>query len=51
MANKKSKNKSSKPTKSNENREAARRTRMLQIVIVGFSVILILSMILSLTSQ
>ena len=48
MANKKSKN---KPIKTNENRDAARRTRMLQIVIVGFSVILILSMILSLTAK
>ncbi len=48
MANKKSK---IKPIKSNENREAARRTRMLQIVFVGFSIILILSMILSLASK
>ena len=48
MANKKSKN---KPIKSNENREAARRTRMLQIVFVLFSVMLILSMILSLTTK
>lgn len=48
MANKKSKN---KPTKSNENRDAARRTRMLQIVFIMFSVILILSMVLSLTSK
>lgn len=48
MANKKSKN---KPIKSNENRDAARRTRMLQIIIVIFSIILILSMVLSLTTQ
>ncbi len=48
MANKKSK---TKPIKSNENRDAARRTRMLQIVIVAFSVILILSMVLSLTTK
>jgi hypothetical protein len=48
MANKKSKNKT---TKSNENREAARRTRTLQVIFVAFSVILILSMVLSLASK
>jgi hypothetical protein len=48
MANKKSKN---KPVKSNENREAARRTRTLQIIFVVFSLILILSMVLSLASK
>ncbi len=48
MANKKSKN---KPVKSNENREAARRTRTLQIIFVAFSLILILSMVLSLASK
>jgi hypothetical protein len=48
MANKKSKNRS---TKSNENRDAVRRTRMIQIVFVAFSVILILSMVLSLASK
>jgi hypothetical protein len=47
MANKKSKSKQVKP---NENREAAKRTRMLQIVIIVFSILLILSMLLSLTS-
>ncbi len=49
MANKKSKN--NKPVKSNENREAARRTRTLQIIFVAFSIILILSMFLSLASK
>lgn len=44
MASKKPKN---KPTKQAENRETARRTRMLQIVFIAFSIILILSMILS----
>ena len=48
MANKKSK---TKPVKSNENREAARRTRTLQIIFVAFSIILILSMVLSLASK
>jgi hypothetical protein len=48
MANKKSK---TKPIKTNENREAARRTRMLQIIFVAFSVILILSMVLSLATK
>jgi hypothetical protein len=48
MANKKSKN---KPVKSNENREAARRTRTLQIIFVAFSIMLILSMVLSLASK
>ena len=44
MAEKKSTN---KQMKSEEKREA-RRSRMLQIVIIGFSILLILSMILSL---
>jgi hypothetical protein len=48
MATKKSKN---QPTKQTENREAARRTRMLQIVVAAFSIILVLSMILSLASK
>jgi hypothetical protein len=48
MANKKSKN---KPSQSTQNREAARRTRTLQIIFVAFSVILILSMILSIVSK
>jgi predicted nucleic acid-binding Zn ribbon protein len=48
MANKKSKN---KPVKSSEAREAARRTRTLQIIFVAFSIILILSMVLSLASK
>ena len=48
MANKKSKN---KPTRQQENREAARRTRTLQIIFVAFSIILILSMILSVVSK
>ncbi|MEO8358166.1 MAG: hypothetical protein ABI621_19855 [Chloroflexota bacterium] len=47
MANKKYKN---KPVRSNANRDAVRRTRMLQIVFVIFSIILILSMVLSLTN-
>lgn len=50
MANKKSKNKPTN-TKEKENRDAARRTRMLQIVFVVFSVILILSMVLSLATK
>jgi len=49
MANKKIKNQ--KPVKSNENREAARRTRTLQIVVTVFSILLVLSMILSLTTK
>ena len=44
MTDKKSTN---KQVKSNEKREA-RRSRMLQIIIIGFSIILILSMVLSL---
>lgn len=48
MANKKSKN---RPIKTNENRDALRRTRMLQIIFVIFSVMLILSMVLSLTTK
>jgi hypothetical protein len=46
MANKKSKN--VKPVRSNEN-QAKRRVRMLQIFFVVFSILLILSMVLSLT--
>jgi hypothetical protein len=49
MANKKLKNQ--KQTKSVANREAARRTRTLQIIVAVFSILLILSMILSLTSN
>ena len=45
MANKKSKN---KPLRSSENQEK-KRTRMLQIFIAVFSILLILSMVLSLT--
>jgi len=48
MASKKSKN---KPAKQPENREAVRRTRMLQIVFIVFSITLILSMVLSLTAK
>jgi hypothetical protein len=48
MATKKSKNQTNKQI---ENREAARRTRTLQIVVAAFSIILILSMILSLASK
>jgi hypothetical protein len=48
MATKKSKNQSTKQT---ENREMAKRTRTLQIVVAAFSIILILSMILSLASK
>jgi hypothetical protein len=48
MANKKSKN---KPIRQQENREAARRTRTLQVIFVAFSIILILSMILSIVSK
>ena len=48
MANKKSK---IKPIKTNENRDAIRRTRILQIIFVIFSIMLILSMVLSLTTQ
>lgn len=46
MANKKSKN--IKPVKSSENQEK-KRNRMLQIFIIVFSILLILSMVLSLT--
>ena len=46
MANKKSKN--IKQAKPSENQEK-KRTRMLQIFIVVFSILLILSMVLSLT--
>ena len=48
MAAKNSKNKQAKP---NINRESARRTQMLRIVLAIFSIMLILSMILSLTSN
>jgi hypothetical protein len=48
MAGKKSKN---RQTKQQTDAWQARRTRTLQIVIVGFSIILILSMILSLASK
>ena len=48
MSVKKSNKKSVKTT---ENRDTVRRTRMLQIVVIVFSIILILSMILSLTTQ
>jgi hypothetical protein len=47
MANKKSK---TRQGKASENRDAVRRTRVLQIVFFLFSVMLILSMILSLTN-
>jgi hypothetical protein len=40
-----------RPVKTTENRDTVRRTRMLQIVVIVFSIILILSMILSLTTQ
>jgi CheY-like chemotaxis protein len=40
-----------KPTKQNENREAARRTRTLQIILALLSILLILSMILSVMSN
>ena len=46
MANKKSKN--VKPMKASEN-QAKTRVRMLQIIFVVFSILLILSMVLSLT--
>jgi hypothetical protein len=46
MANKKSKN--PKPVKSGENQEK-KPNRMLQIFVIVFSILLILSMILSLT--
>jgi hypothetical protein len=46
MANKKSKN--IKPVKSSENQKK-NRNRMLQIFIIVFSILLILSMVLSLT--
>jgi len=48
MATKKSKN---KPNKQTENREAARRTKTLQFIVVAFSIILVLSMVLSLASK
>jgi hypothetical protein len=47
MANKKS---NKKPLKTNEDRSAARRTRILQIIFILFSIMLILSMILAQTS-
>ena len=46
MANKKSRN--IKPTKPSDNQEK-KRTRMLQVFFIIFSVLLILSMVLSLT--
>jgi hypothetical protein len=49
MANKKLKNQ--KQTKSTADRESARRTRTLQIILAVFSILLILSMILSLTTN
>ena len=48
MASKKSKN--LKPAKSYD-REARRRTRILQIVVIVFSILLILSMVLQLTTN
>ena len=48
MASKKSKN--LKPTKSVD-REAKRRTRILQIVVIVFSILLILSLVLQLTTS
>jgi hypothetical protein len=48
MAVKKTKKKQGKTT---ENREAMRRTRMLQVIFIAFSVILILSMVLSLANK
>jgi len=48
MANKRSKN--NKPIRSNENQEK-KRIRMLQIFFAVFSILLILSMILSLTTS
>jgi len=48
MANKKSKN--NKPVRSSDY-EAKKRARMLQIVIAVFSILLILSMLLSLTTS
>jgi hypothetical protein len=46
MANKKSKN--AKPVRSQDNQQK-KRIRMLQIIVVVFSILLILSMVLSLT--
>lgn len=46
MANKKSKN--VKPVRSQDNQQK-KRVRMLQIIVVVFSILLILSMVLSLT--
>jgi hypothetical protein len=48
MANKKA---NKKPINTSENRDAARRTRILQIIFVAFSIMLILSMVLSLASK
>jgi len=47
MANKKS---NKRPIKTSDNRNA-RRTRMLQIIFILFSIMLILSMVLSLTNN
>jgi len=49
MANKKLKNQ--KQTKTTTDRESARRTRTLQIIVAVFSILLVLSMILSLISN
>jgi hypothetical protein len=40
-----------KQIRSTENRDAMRRTRMLQVIFIAFSVILILSMVLSLANK
>jgi hypothetical protein len=40
-----------KPIQPNANRETARRTRILQIIAIILSVMLVLSLVLSLTSQ
>jgi hypothetical protein len=49
MANKKSNQRQTNSKDTREAREAKRRTRLLQIVFVAFSIVLILSMVLSLT--
>jgi len=48
MATKKS---NKKQVKTSETRNAAKRTRILQIIFIVFSIVLILSMVLSLTSN
>lgn len=40
-----------KPVPSTENRESARRIRMLRIIVIVLSIILVLSMVLSLTAR